>query len=176
MGAIPIDFRKGKPSDQIKAKRQNLLLKEALRPGEEKRLEGVDCGIDAIGYQAHDFKHPSEEEATDVLEDLATIINATGHVGIIGVYMPDDPGAATNDLKQGMMKIPFGTYWSKGITIGMGQAPVKRYNEMLRDMIIAGKVHPGAIISHDVALEDAAEYYKRFDVREDGMTKVVLHP
>jgi threonine dehydrogenase-like Zn-dependent dehydrogenase len=32
------------------------------------------------------------------------------------------------------------------------------------------------IISHDVDLKDAAEYYKRFDNRENGMTKVVLHP
>lgn len=176
MGARPIDFRKGKPSEQIKKIRQNLLLKEALRPGEEKRLEGIDCGIDAIGYQAHDFQNPVQEDTTEVLEDLAELINPTGHVGIIGVYMPQDPGAPNEELKQGIMKIPFGTYWSKGITIGMGQAPVKRYNEMLRDMIIAGKAHPGAIISHDVALEDAAEYYKRFDAREDGMTKVVLHP
>lgn len=176
MGATPIDFRKGKPSEQIKKIRQDLLLKEALRPGEEKRLEGVDCGIDAIGYQAHDFMNPSKEEATEVLEDLAAIINPTGHAGIIGVYMPEDPGAPNEDLKNGIMKIPFGMYWSKGITIGMGQAPVKRYNEMLRDMIISGKAHPGMIISHDVSLKDAAEYYKRFNDREDSMTKVVLHP
>jgi glutathione-independent formaldehyde dehydrogenase len=176
MGAIPIDFRKGKPSEQIAAMRKKSLLKEALRPGEEKRLQGVDCGIDAIGYQAHDFKNPSQEEATEVLEDLAAVINPTGFAGIIGVYMPEDPGATTKNLQNGVMKIPFGTYWSKGITIGTGQAPVKRYNEMLRDLIIAGKAHPGMIVSHDVALKDAAEYYERFDAREDGMTKVVLHP
>lgn len=176
MGAIPIDFRKGRPSQQIVELRKSLLLKDSLRPGEEKRLEGVDCGIDAIGYQAHDFEHPEQEEAREVLEDLATIINPTGHAGIIGVYMPEDPGAPSEDLKNGVMKIPFGLYWSKGIAIGMGQAPVKRYNEMLRDLIIAGKARPGVIVSHDVALEDAPIFYKRFDERVDGMTKVVLHP
>jgi glutathione-independent formaldehyde dehydrogenase len=67
-------------------------------------------------------------------------------------------------------------YWSKGITIGMGQAPVKRYNEMLRDMVIAGQCNPGTIVSHEVALEDASDYYRRFNEREEGMTKVVLHP
>lgn len=72
--------------------------------------------------------------------------------------------------------MPFGMFWSKGITIGTGQAPVKRYNEILRDLIIAGKANPGTIISHEASLEDAAEYYKRFDAREEGMTKVVLHP
>jgi glutathione-independent formaldehyde dehydrogenase len=176
MGAIPINFKDGKPSEQIAAMRQKLSLKQALRPGEEKRLMGVDCGIDAIGYQAHDFKDPSHEETQEVLEDLAVVINPTGHAGIIGVYMPEDPGAANEDLQNGVIKIPYGLYWSKGISIAGGQAPVKRYNEMLRDLIIAGKANPGTIISHEASLEDAAEYYKRFDNREDGMTKVVLHP
>ncbi len=176
MGAVPIDFRKGKPSKQIAKMRRDSLLGEALRPGEEKRLQGVDCGIDAIGYQAHEFDRPAHEEANEVLTDLAELVNPTGYAGIIGVYMPQDPGAPTADLQKGIIKIPFGEFWSKGITIGTGQAPVKRYNEMLRDLIIAGKARPGMIISHDVALEDAAEYYKRFDKREDGMTKVVLHP
>jgi glutathione-independent formaldehyde dehydrogenase len=176
LGARPIDFRKGKPSQQIAAIRQKSLLGEALRPGEEKRLQGVDCGIDAIGYQARDFKNPKQEESPQVLEDLATIINPTGSAGIIGAYMPEDPGAASKDLQNGIIKIPFGLFWSKSITIGTGQAPVKKYNEMLRDLIISGKAHPGVIVSHDVSLKDAAEYYKRFDAREDGMTKVVLHP
>jgi glutathione-independent formaldehyde dehydrogenase len=176
LGAIPIDFRKGKPSEQIIKRRQQSLLAGALRPGEEKRLQGVDCGIDAIGYQAHDFSNPKHEETQEVLEDLANVILPTGHAGIIGVYMPADPGAADEDLQNGVIKIPFGMYWSKGITIGMGQAPVKRYNEMLRDLVIAGKANPGIIVTHEVALEDAADYYRRFNEREEGMTKVVLHP
>jgi glutathione-independent formaldehyde dehydrogenase len=176
MGAIAIDFRRGTPSKQIAKMRKDSLLSDALRPGEDKRLEGVDCGIDAIGYQAHMFDRPEREEANEVLNDLAALVNPTGYAGIIGVYMPQDPGAPTADLQNGIIKVPFGLFWSKGITIGMGQAPVKKYNEMLRDLIIAGKARPGMIISHDVDLKDAAEYYKRFDNRENGMTKVVLHP
>jgi glutathione-independent formaldehyde dehydrogenase len=72
--------------------------------------------------------------------------------------------------------MPFGTFWAKGIAIGTGQAPVKRYNEMLRDLIISGQARPGTIVTHEAALEDAPEYYKRFDDREEGMIKVVLHP
>lgn len=177
MGAIPINFSKDKkPSEQIIELRKKSPLAGALRKGEEKRLEGVDCGIDAIGYQAHDFDSPKTEDIQDVLEDLAQVILPTGHAGIIGVYMNEDPGAANKELQQGKFKMPFGSYWAKGIAIGTGQAPVKRYNEMLRDLIIAGKANPGTIVSHEAALEDAAEYYKRFDDREEGMTKVVLHP
>jgi glutathione-independent formaldehyde dehydrogenase len=176
LGAIPINFKEGKPSEQIIALRKQSPLAGALRPGEEKRLQGVDCGIDAIGYQAHDFSDPAHEETQEVLEDLAAVILPTGHAGIIGVYTPQDPGGANEDLQNGVIKIPFGMYWSKGITIGMGQAPVKRYNEMLRDMVIAGQCNPGTIVSHEVALEDASDYYRRFNEREAGMTKVVLHP
>jgi glutathione-independent formaldehyde dehydrogenase len=176
LGAIPINFKEGKPSEQISELRKQSPLAGALRPGEEKRLDGVDCGIDAIGYQAHDFSDPKHEETQEVLEDLAAVILPTGHAGIIGVYMNEDPGGANEDLQHGVFSMPFGTFWAKGIAIGTGQAPVKRYNEMLRDLIIAGQARPGTIITHEAALEDAPDYYRRFDQREDGMIKVILHP
>jgi glutathione-independent formaldehyde dehydrogenase len=179
MGAIPIKFDKNdpKPSEQIIAlRKKNTLLADALRPGEEKRLEGVDSGIDAIGYQARDFKDPSHEEANEALEDLIQLVLPTGSIGVIGVYMEADPNAATDDLKQGRFKLSFGSAWTKGISIGTGQCPVKKYNEFLRDLIIAGKARPGTIISHDVGLDEAPKWYERFDKREEGITKVVLHP
>jgi glutathione-independent formaldehyde dehydrogenase len=179
MGAIPIKFTKGeqKPSDQIIAlRKKNTLLADAFRPGEEKRLEGVDCGIDAIGYQARDFKDPSHEEANEAFEDLIKLVLPTGSIGLIGVYMPTDPNAPTDELKQGIFRLSLGLAWSKGITIGMGQCPVKKYNEFLRDLIIAGKARPGTIITHDVSLDEAPKWYERFDKREEGITKVVLHP
>jgi glutathione-independent formaldehyde dehydrogenase len=60
--------------------------------------------------------------------------------------------------------------------MGTGQAPVKRYNRQLRDLIIAGKASPSFLVSHELPLEQAPEGYRRFDAREDGWTKVLLHP
>jgi glutathione-independent formaldehyde dehydrogenase len=60
--------------------------------------------------------------------------------------------------------------------MGTGQAPVKRYNRQLRDLIITGRATPGWIVSHEVALEEAPEAYEKFDRRIDGYTKVLLHP
>jgi glutathione-independent formaldehyde dehydrogenase len=177
MGAMPIDFTKGDPATHIKKLRQsNSQLKTAQRDREEKRLEGVDCGIDAIGYQAHDFEHPDQELATQVIDSLAQLVNPTGGIGLIGVYMPNDPGAPTEAQQQGRLELPIGTLWNKGITVGMGQCPVKRYNQQLRDLIIAGKAEPGTIVSHDVPIDQAPDCYQRFDRREEGYTKVVLHP
>jgi glutathione-independent formaldehyde dehydrogenase len=178
MGAIPIKFGSGTlPSAQIKAlRKKNGLLADAMRPGEEKRLNGVDCGIDAIGYQAHDFHDPSREHANQALEDLIQVVLPTGNIGVIGVYIAQDPNAPTDDLKQGRLNLSFGMAWTKGIQVGTGQCPVKKYNVYLRDLIIAGKARPGTIISHDVPLEAAPAFYERFDKREPGVTKVVLHP
>lgn len=36
--------------------------------------------------------------------------------------------------------------------------------------------HPGLIVSHELTLDQAPEGYQHFDDREDGWTKVVLHP
>jgi glutathione-independent formaldehyde dehydrogenase len=54
--------------------------------------------------------------------------------------------------------------------------PVKRYNRYLRSLIAEDKVKPSWIVSHDLPLDQAPEAYKHFDAREEGWTKVVLHP
>ena len=58
----------------------------------------------------------------------------------------------------------------------MGQAPVKRYNEYLRDLIIAGKAKPSFIVSHRLPLDAAPDAYKHFDARGSEYTKVILKP
>ncbi len=147
MGATPINFSQGDPVEQIQEiRKRNRLLQDSLRPGEEK-MKGVLCGIDA-----------------------------TGHIGIIGVFMPQDPGGADPHAQKGEYIIPWGQLWEKGITIGTGQCPVKKYNYQLRDLIIAGKAKPSQIISHHLPIEAAPDAYDKFDKRIDGYTKVILKP
>lgn len=174
IGAIPIDFTKGDPADQIKAiKAANPANMGKLLPGEEK-MTGVMCGIDAVGYQARDRKDPQAENPSQVIEDLARVVNATGHLGIIGVYVDEDPGAATEEAKKGKLMIPWGKIWNSGISIGTGQTPVKKISLMLRELIIADKAKPSFIVSHRIPIEDAPDAYKKFDERYDGYTKVVI--
>jgi glutathione-independent formaldehyde dehydrogenase len=111
-----------------------------------------------------------------VVDALARVVNPTGVVGVIGVYMPQDPGAASEAAKQGRFQLPWGKLWEKGITVGRGQAPVKRYNVRLRDLIIAGRARPSFIVSHRLPLSDAPSAYEHFDRRDQGYTKVVLKP
>ena len=97
-------------------------------------------------------------------------------LGVVGVYPPEDPKAADQPAKEGRIPFQWGQLFTKGLTVGTGQCPVKRYDEWLRDLIIRGEAHPGDIVSQELPLEEAPTGYDRFDKREDGWTKVVLHP
>ncbi len=44
------------------------------------------------------------------------------------------------------------------------------------NLIIRGRAKPSAIVSHELTLDDAIGAYEHFDNRDDGWTKVVLHP
>jgi glutathione-independent formaldehyde dehydrogenase len=111
-----------------------------------------------------------------VLDWLVDSVRATGRLGVIGVYVPSDPGAATESARDGRIGFDFGKLFQKGLSLGTGQCPVKRYNEHLRDLIIAGRATPANIVSHALPLTEAAGAYDQFDKRVDGCTKVILHP
>ena len=159
IGAIPVDFSAGDPVEQIM---------------DATRGRGTDCGVEAVGFQAHDPQ--GDEHPELVLDNLVSVVRSTGGIGVIGVYVPQDPGAATDLAKQGRIPFEFGTYFSKGQHMGTGQAPVMRYNRQLRDLIVAGRAHPSFVVSHELGLDEAVDAYGHFDARDDGWTKVLLHP
>ena len=115
-----------------------------------------------------------------VIRQLSKIVNPTGHIGIIGVYFPEDPGGVNEHAKKGEYLFPLGELWDKGIGIETGQAPVKRYNVFLRDMIVNGRAKPSFIVSQRLPLSRAPEAYSHFVHRGVGKgqdyTKVVLKP
>lgn len=57
-----------------------------------------------------------------------------------------------------------------------GPGSGQRYNRALRDLIAGGKAEPSFIVSHELSLDEAPSAYEHFDARDDGWTKVVLHP
>lgn len=111
-----------------------------------------------------------------VLDSLVRAVKTTGGIGGIGVYVPSDPQAASQGAQQGRIGFDYGTFFQKGQQMGTGQCPVKRYNERLRDLIIAGRATPSLLVSHEFSLDQAPEVYDKFDKRTDGYTKVLLHP
>jgi len=157
--AIPIDISRGDPVEQIM---------------DATKGRGVDRGVEAVGYQAHDSSGAEHPEL--VLDNLVQVVRTAGAIGVVGVYMPEDPGAGSEQAKEGRIRWDYGTFFTKGQRMGTGQAPVKRYNRQLRDLIIEGRARPSWIVSHELGLDDAPTAYENFDKRVDGWTKVLLHP
>lgn len=174
LGATPIDFSEGDPVEQIFALRKKKTeIQQSRRPGEEK-MKGVDCAIDAVGYQARNDDNPEQEKPTQVLENCLKVVNPTGHVGLIGVYIAPDPGGKNENAKNGVYNFPIADFFDKGITMGSGQAPVKKYNEYLRDLIVNGRAKPSQIVSHRIPIDEAPDAYSKFDQRIEGYTKILI--
>ncbi|MFD0263987.1 glutathione-independent formaldehyde dehydrogenase [Kitasatospora indigofera] len=138
---------------------------------------GADNGCECVGYQAHDPQ--GQEDASLTLNGLIEAVRFCGDIGVVGVFLPEDPGGADaqGELEaQGKIPIDFGMMWFKGQRMGTGQAPVKRYNRALRDLIAAGRAEPSFVVSHELGLDQAPEAYEHFDARDEGWIKVALHP
>ena len=159
MGAITVDQSTGDVVEQILA----------LTGG-----KGADCGCEAVGYQCHD-QH-GHEVPNLTMNNLVNTVKATGGIGVIGVFIPEDPGAKDKLAQKGEMAFDFGKFWFKGQKMGTGQANVKAYNRKLRDLIFVGKAKPSLIVSHQLPLDQAPDAYKNFDARMNGWTKVILKP
>ncbi|MNR01335.1 Glutathione-independent formaldehyde dehydrogenase [compost metagenome] len=110
------------------------------------------------------------------MNNLVASTKATGGIGVVGVFVPEDPGAKSDLAKQGKMAFDFGAFWFKGQQIRTGQANVKVYNRRLAELIHHGRANPAQIISHKLKLAEGPEAYKHFDARDNGWTKVVLKP
>jgi threonine dehydrogenase-like Zn-dependent dehydrogenase len=159
IGATPIHTKKGDIGDQIR---------------EATGGWGADCGAECVGYQCTNAR--GKEVPNLTMNALVDAVKATGHIGVIGVFIPEDPKAEDSLAKKGQLAFDFGKFWFKGQKMGTGQCNVKAYNRRLRDLIHQSKANPSVIISHELSLDEAPEAYKHFDNRDKGWTKVVLHP
>jgi threonine dehydrogenase-like Zn-dependent dehydrogenase len=159
IGAIAIDDSKGSPIEEI------LDLTDG---------EGTDRGCECVGYQCHD---PAGHEVPNMtMNALVQSVRPTGGIGVVGVFVEEDPGSQDKLAKEGKIAFDMGAFFGKGQFMGTGQCNVKAYNRHLRNLIHTGRANPSWIISHEIPLDDAPDAYKHFDSREKGWTKVILHP
>ena len=159
VGVIPVDDSKGDPVQQIL---------------DQTNGKGADRGCECVGYQAHDPQ--GTEHSNMTMNNLVSSVRFTGGIGVVGIFLPADPGSQDEMQRDGQIAFDMGNFWFKGQKVGTGQANVKHYNRYLRDLIHEGRATPSWIVSHDLPLQRAPEAYDRFDKRDDGWTKVVLKP
>lgn len=136
----------------------------------------VDCGVDAVGFEArgHGSESATEHPAA-VLNSLMEITRAGGALGIPGLYVTGDPGAATEAGKVGSLSLRLGLGWAKSHAFTTGQCPVMKYHRGLMSAILHDKVQIAqAVNAKAIPLTEAPTGYQAFD--EGAATKFVLNP
>ncbi len=149
-GCETVDVSKGDPKDQIE---QILGVPE------------VDCAVDAVGFEAHGYGEESAlEEPATVLNSIMDLTKAAGKLGIPGLYVTGDPGAADDAAKHGSLSIRIGLGWAKSHNFTTGQCPVMRYHRGLMNAILNDRVQIAkAVHATVITLDDAPQGYKDFD-------------
>jgi glutathione-independent formaldehyde dehydrogenase len=135
----------------------------------------VDCAVDAVGFEATGHGSGAVEAPAAVLNSIMSITRAAGRLGIPGLYVTGDPGAADADAKDGTLKVRLGLGWAKSHSFTTGQCPVLRYNRGLMMSILHDKAHIAKAVNATVIpLDDAPQGYRDFD--QGAARKYVLDP
>ena len=160
-GCEAVDVSKGDPKDQIE---QILGVPE------------VDCAVDAVGFEArgHGGEAATERPAT-VLNTMMDITRAAGRIGIPGLYVTGDPGAADEAAKEGSLSLAIGLGWAKSLAFFTGQCPVMRYNRQLMMAILHDRVSIAKNVNATpIPLVEAPRGYEEFHL--GAARKYVLDP
>ena len=103
------------------------------------------------------------------------VTRVAGGLGIPGLYVTEDPGAATDAAKTGNLSIRIGLGWAKSLHFTTGQCPVMRYHRQLMNAILYGKANPAKATNVEViSLDKAPTGYKDFD--KGAAKKFVIDP
>lgn len=132
---------------------------------------GADAVIDCVGM---DGKMSTIEKIESVLklqggsksaiEISSQAVRKGGTVALVGVY-----GSKYN-------LFPLGDFFSRNVTLKMGQCPAHSYIDPILDLIKKDKFDATDIITHKLSLNEGEHAYTIFDGKADNCIKVVLKP
>jgi glutathione-independent formaldehyde dehydrogenase len=135
----------------------------------------VDASVDAVGFEARGHGKDASEAPATVLNDIMTIARAGASLGIPGLYVTGDPGGIDENAKIGQLGVRIGLGWAKSHSFTTGQCPVKRYNRLLMNLILAEKAQIAKAVNATVVpLDNAPKGYQDFD--RGAAKKFVLDP
>jgi len=136
----------------------------------------VDAAIDCVGFEARGCGHEhTKEKPATVLNQMMQVTKAGGAVGIPGLYVTEDPGAADEAAKQGSLSLRLGLGWAKSISFATGQCPVMKYHRKLMNCILSDRVQIAkAVNAQVISLDDAPMGYRDFD--QGVAKKFILDP
>jgi threonine dehydrogenase-like Zn-dependent dehydrogenase len=111
---------------------------------------GADVVIEAVG-------------TPEAFESAVDVVRRGGRVSVVGMFTSES------------ITIPLGIWWARSLDVRFaGICPVHAWWERALAAVADGRIDPAPIVSHRMALDEAAEGYALFAARE--ATKVVLRP
>lgn len=132
---------------------------------------GADVVVDCVGM---DGKMSTIEKIETALKlqggsksaiEIATqSVRKGGTVSIVGVY-----GLRYNNF-------PLGDFFSRNITLKMGQCPAQAYVNPILELIKQGRFDATDIITHKLSLDKGEHAYDIFDNNKENCIKVILKP
>ncbi|KAK5705947.1 hypothetical protein LTS12_028236 [Elasticomyces elasticus] len=151
LGAIPIDFSHNDPVAQIKA----------YEPRSMHR--SVDC----VGMEAADAHNHKDEGI--VLQNMVDVTASGGSIGQIGVYHAQNSsrGAPLASTISPRIAFPISNFWLNGLSYRPGVVDPRPLADKLLSLISNDRAFPNVISSSVIDIEQAPEYYKRFDAKQE---------
>lgn len=132
---------------------------------------GADAVVDCVGMDGKMSTIEKIESALKLqggsksaIEIASQAIRKGGTVALVGVY-----GSKYNAF-------PLGDFFSRNITLRMGQCPAHTYVDPILELIKDGKFDATDIITHRLSIDEGKHAYGIFDAKEDNCIKVVLKP
>ncbi|MEC3756863.1 glutathione-dependent formaldehyde dehydrogenase [Bacillus halotolerans] len=131
---------------------------------------GADVVIDCVGMDGTPLSKEKASEKPNQFGTISPILTASeavrkfGTVQLTGAYISQADG------------FPLGDFFTRNVSVKMGQAPVIHLMPMLYQMVEQQEIDPTDIITHKLSLADAPRAYDIFDKKEDGNVKVILKP
>lgn len=132
---------------------------------------GADVVLDCVGMESK--MNPIEKVETvlkiqggskSALEIAAQAVRKCGTVALVGVY-----GGRYN-------MFPLGEFFTRNITLKMGQCPAHKYVDPILKLIKEGKFDATDIITHKLKLDEGKHAYEIFDNKLEDCIKVILKP
>ncbi|MDY7433172.1 zinc-dependent alcohol dehydrogenase [Bacillus sp. V26] len=131
---------------------------------------GADVVIDCVGMDGTPLSKEKTSEKPNQFGTISPILTASeavrkfGTVQLTGAYISQADG------------FPLGAFFTRNVSVKMGQAPVIHLMPMLYQLVEQQEIDPTDIITHKLSLADAPRAYDIFDKKEDGNIKVILKP
>lgn len=156
IGAIPINFRDSDPVEQILA----------------REPDGVARAVDCVGYEA--VNENLEPEENVILRHMVAVLANGGGIGGIGIYnsQRNSSGVPLGAKYPPLIGFPVAEFFGKRLTWRAGGVNIREIAPELVQLVASGIAKPGFVFSRTIGIEEAPEYYRRFDQHEE--TKVAI--